>query len=64
MIFKLLTRWRDGKLVCCCPIKNKCLRDNNCEELDFDLHIYGGIKECMREHSYKRGKGGAIRQKS
>ena len=44
------------------PIKNKCSKDHNCEELEFTLYEYGDIEECMRERSYKRVKG-AIRQR-
>ena len=63
MKFKLLTKWKDKELICCCPSSNKCSKDHGCEELDFILNPYDGIEECMREHSYERSKGGAIHQK-
>lgn len=63
MIYKLMTKWRDKELVCCRPIANQCLKNHDCEELEFELKIYGDLEECMREYSYERGKGGAIKQK-
>lgn len=63
MKFLLLTKWIDKELVCCCPVKNKCMKDHNCEELEFTLDPYADIQECMKERSYKRNSRGAIVQK-
>jgi hypothetical protein len=59
----LLTYWRNKELECCCPVKNRCKKDKGCEELDFTLDPYEGIKECMKARSYKRNSNGAIEQK-
>lgn len=58
----LLTFWKDNELECCCPIHNKCSKDRGCEELEFTINPYTGIKECMKHDSYKRSNG-AIKQK-
>ena len=62
MKVKLLTKWNNKELMCCCPINNKCSKDHHCEELEFVLDEFGDIEECMGERSYKRVKG-AIRQR-
>lgn len=58
-----MTYWRDKEVVCCCPIKNQCNKNHNCEKLEFTLDPYEGVENCMKERSYKRVKGGALRQK-
>lgn len=62
MKFKLLTQWKGKELVCCCPVKNKCMKNHGCEELEFTLDPYEDIKQCMKHDSYKKCKGGAFRQ--
>lgn len=57
-----MTHWRDKELVCCCPVNNQCLKNHNCEELEFTLDTYGGIAQCMKGRSYIRTKGGAIKE--
>jgi hypothetical protein len=57
MKVKLLTKWKDKELVCCCPVINKCNKEHGCEELDFTLNPYDGIKECMGHDAYKRCNG-------
>jgi len=59
--YKLLTKWIEKELVCCCPICSRCLKDHGCEELDFTMSPFDDTKECMRHDSYKRTHG-AIRQ--
>jgi hypothetical protein len=62
MKVKLMTKWRNNELECCCPVKNQCLKNHNCEELEFILDQYEGINDCMKSRSYKRNKNGAIKQ--
>jgi hypothetical protein len=57
MKVKLFTKWKDGEIVCTCPLINKCNKDHGCEELDFILDPYAGIKECMKHSSYERVNG-------
>lgn len=61
MQFKLLTKWHEKELVCCCTIKNKCSKEHGCEELEFTLDPYQDIQSCMKHDSYKR-TGRAIKQ--
>ncbi|MDT8717617.1 hypothetical protein IAI10_13170 [Clostridium sp. 19966] len=55
------TRWENHEIACICTLKNKCIHAGNCEELDFRLNAFEGIKGCMQHSSYKRQKG-ALRQ--
>jgi len=57
MKVKLLTKWLDKELVCCCPIINKCNKNHGCEELDFILNPYDDIEECMGHSAYRKTKG-------
>ena len=57
MIVRLLTYWKDGELECCCPIKNKCRKLLNCEELEFKLDESMNAKQLMNHDSYKRVNG-------
>lgn len=57
-----MTYWHNKELVCCCPIANQCLKNHKCEELEFILDPYADTERCMRHDSYRRKKGGAIRQ--
>jgi len=54
MKIKLLTQWINKELVCCCPLKNKCRKDHNCEELEFTLDQFKGIKECFKNDERHR----------
>lgn len=58
----LYTHWRLGKLECCCPPENRCLKDKGCELIKFSYNEYEDVRECMKHDSYKRVKG-ALRQK-
>ncbi|MGE5627815.1 MAG: hypothetical protein ACM3X7_06825 [Solirubrobacterales bacterium] len=58
---KLMTKWREKELVCCCPIKNQCSKNHGCEELEFNLDPYADVSECMQGRAYKRVNG-AMRQ--
>lgn len=61
MKIKLLTKWHEKEMVCCCPPKNRCSKDHRCEELEFILDPFADIEECMGHDAYRRGKHG-IRQ--
>lgn len=63
MKIKLLTKWLNNELVCCCPIINQCSKKHDCEELEFILNPYDDVQDCMTHSAYKREKGGAISQK-
>lgn len=56
------TRWENEKVACVCTLNHKCIHAIDCEELDFKLDKYDGIAECMKQRSYNRGRGGAMRQ--
>lgn len=62
MKIKLYTQWKDGVVVCTCPIINKCNKNHGCEELDFILDNSVSISDCMKHDSYTRHKG-AIQQR-
>ena len=56
--FMFYTKWENNKLACSCYIKNpQCDRYKECEELEFNLDIYGGIHECMNHRKYKKERG-------
>jgi len=54
---KLYTQWKNGEVVCTCPITNKCKKEHGCELLDFTLDSYADMRECMKHDSYARVKG-------
>lgn len=56
------TKWENNKIACVCTLGKKCVHVATCEELEFKLNIYDGIKDCMKERSYKKVHG-AIKQK-
>ncbi|MBU3176077.1 hypothetical protein KPL47_06810 [Clostridium estertheticum] len=52
----LLTKWFGDKLVCTCPLCNRCRKDLGCEELDFITDDSFNANECMKHTSYNRVK--------
>lgn len=63
MKFKFFTKWQTNEICCICLSTKKCDQKKNCEELDFTLNPYDGIKDCMKEDYHKRNHG-ALRQVS
>lgn len=62
--YKFNTRWNGKVLRCACLFGNPCCdRYKTCEVLDLTLSQFDGIEEVMKARSYKRTKGGAIREK-
>lgn len=59
---KLYTYWRNEKLECCCPPQNKCLKDRECELMEFSYDEYQDARKCMSARRYKRNKRGALEQ--
>lgn len=53
----LFTKWKDGELVCTCPLINKCNKNHGCEELDFTCNPYADSKDCMKHDSHIRVNG-------
>lgn len=57
------TRWNGKELKCACLYGNPCCdRYRNCEKLELTLDPFDGIKDCMKERSYKKVHG-AYKQK-
>lgn len=57
----------DGDLVVCakCPKHCKGCKDRNiCENMDLYYYVYENIRDTMKARSYKRGKHGAIVEKT
>ena len=55
---ELYTKYYNEKLVCCCPVENKCSKDRNCELSKFYYDDYDtNINELMKNRSYKRVNG-------
>lgn len=61
-IIKLYTFWRNGKLECCCPPKNKFNKDYGCELMKSNYDEYDGLNDFMRSRKYKRNSRGCIEQ--
>lgn len=62
MRYTFRTKWESNQVVCICTLGKRCIHANDCEELEFKLNKYDGIKECMDQRKYKREKG-AMKQK-
>ena len=54
----MMTKWFEKEIACCCPVKDQCLKNHDCEEMEFYYDPYGSIQECMGHDSYKRDKHG------
>jgi hypothetical protein len=62
--YKFNTRWNGKVLRCACLYGNPCCdRFRTCEVLEVKISPFADIEECMKARSYKRTKGGAIREK-
>jgi hypothetical protein len=57
MKLKLLTKWENKELICCCPLKGQCLKNHGCEEMEFHWDPYANPEQCMNHESYARVKG-------
>jgi len=51
------TKWEDNSIACICTLSKKCSHAKECEELEFKLNKYDGIKECMSQRKYRKENG-------